>query len=222
MKTILRAASAELLGTAALLAVVVGSGIMGEKLASGNIAIALLANSLATGFALYCLISVFGPLSGAHFNPVVTLMETLLGKLRWPHMAIYWAAQWSGAILGVWLAHLMFDLPLVLTSQHVRSGFGQFASEIVATTGLLLLILGLARHAAKRIAAAVGAYIAAAYWFTASTAFANPAVTTARMLTETFAGIRPDDAPLFILAQVISVFIALAIYRLLWPGSATA
>jgi glycerol uptake facilitator-like aquaporin len=216
MKTALRAATAELLGTAALLSVVVGSGIMGEKLASGNIAIALLANSLATGFALYALISLFGPLSGAHFNPVVTLMEALLGKLRWPRVALYFAAQWIGAILGVWLAHLMFDLTLLQTSQHVRSGHGQFISEIVATTGLLLLILGLAHHAVERIAAAVGAYIAAAYWFTASTSFANPAVTTARMLTNTFAGIRPDDAPMFIVAQVISVFIALAIYRLLW------
>lgn len=217
MNTTLRAAAAELLGTAALLAVVVGSGIMGEQLASGNVAIALLANSLATGFALYCLISVYGPLSGAHFNPVVTLMEALLGKLRWPHLALYWVAQWSGAVLGIWLAHLMFDLPLLQTSHHVRSGMGQFVSEIVATTGLLLLILGLSRHAIERIAAAVGAYIAAAYWFTASTSFANPAVTTARMLTDTFAGIRPDDAPLFIVAQVSSVFVALAIYRLLWP-----
>ena len=216
MKVPLRNALAELLGTAALLAVVVGSGIMGERLASGNVAIALLANSLATGFALYCLISLFGPISGAHFNPVVTLMEALLGKLRWPHLALYWAAQWSGAILGVWLAHLMFDLPIIQTSHHVRSGLGQFTSEIVATTGLLLLILGLSHHSVERIAAAVGAYIAAAYWFTASTSFANPAVTTARMLTDTFAGIRPDDAPLFIVAQVVSVFIALAIYRLLW------
>ena len=216
MSTTLRAAASELLGTTVLLAVVVGSGIMGEKLASGNIAIALLANSLATGFALYCLISVFGPLSGAHFNPVVTLMETLLGKLRWPHLALYWAAQWIGAVLGVWLAHLMFDLPILQTSHHVRSGLGQFVSEIVATTGLLLLILGLSHHAVERIAAAVGAYIAAAYWFTASTSFANPAVTTARMLTDTFAGIRPDDAPLFVVAQVISVFAALATYRLLW------
>jgi len=216
MGTTLRAAAAELLGTAALLAVVVGSGIMGERLAGGNIAITLLANSLATGFALYCLISLFGPVSGAHFNPVVTLMEALLGKLRWPHLALYCTAQWSGAVLGVWLAHLMFDLPIMQTSHHLRSGLGQFVSEIVATTGLLLLILGIARHAKDRIAAAVGAYIAAAYWFTASTSFANPAVTTARMLTDTFAGIRPDDAPRFIVAQVVSVFVALALYRLLW------
>jgi glycerol uptake facilitator-like aquaporin len=221
MGTTLRAAIAELLGTASLLAVVVGSGIMGDRLAGGNVAVALLANSLATGFALYCLISLFGPLSGAHFNPVVTLMEALLGRLRWPHMALYWLAQSVGAILGVWLAHLMFDLPIMQTSQHVRSGLGQFVSEVVATTGLLLLILGLARHAIDRIAAAVGAYIASAYWFTASTSFANPAVTTARMLTDTFAGIRPDDAPLFIAAQLISVFAALALYRLLWSQSTT-
>ena len=222
MKPLLRKALAELSGSAALLAVVVGSGIMGERLAGGNIAIALLANSLATGFALYALISLFGPVSGAHFNPVVTLTELLLGKLRWPQLALYWAAQWSGAILGVWLAHLMFDLPVIQISSHLRTGSGQFISEMVATTGLLVLILGLSRHAAERIPAAVGAYIAAAYWFTASTSFANPAVTTARMLTDTFAGIRPIDAPLFILAQVISVFAALAIYRLLWAQQAKA
>lgn len=217
MSLLLRNATAELLGTTALLATVVGSGIMGERLAGGNIAIALLANSLATGFVLYALISLFGPLSGAHFNPAVTLVEMMLGKSRWPHLALYWAAQWSGAILGVWLAHRMFDLPVIQVSSHVRGGTGQFISEIVATTGLLLLILGLSRHSAERIPAAVGAYIAAAYWFTASTSFANPAVTTARMLTDTFAGIRPADAPTFMLAQLLSVLVALALYRLLWP-----
>ena len=211
-----RAALAELLGTAVLLAVVVGSGIMGETLAHGNTAIALLANSLATGFALYCLISLFGPLSGAHFNPIVTLMEALLGKLRWPHAGLYWAMQWSGAVLGVWLAHLMFDAPIMQVSHHARAGLGQFVSEVVATTGLLVLILGLAQHAADRIAGAVGAYIAAAYWFTASTSFANPAVTTARMFTDTFAGIRPDDAPLFLLAQFVGLAVGLSLRRLLY------
>lgn len=216
MNPLLRKASAELVGTAALLAVVVGSGIMGERLASGNVAIALLANSLATGFALYALLSLLGPLSGAHFNPVVTLTELLLGKIRWPHLVWYWAAQWSGAILGIWLAHLMFDLSIIQMSTHARSSTGQFVSEIVATTGLLVLILGLSRHAAERIPAAVGAYIAAAYWFTASTSFANPAVTTARMLTDTFAGITPLDAPMFMLAQFLSIAVALVIYRMLW------
>ena len=216
MNPLLRKASAELVGTAALLAVVVGSGIMGERLASGNVAIALLANSLATGFALYALLSLLGPLSGAHFNPVVTLTELLLGKIRWPHLVWYWAAQWSGAILGIWLAHLMFDLSIIQMSTHARSSTGQFVSEIVATTGLLVLILGLSRHAAERIPAAVGAYIAAAYWFTASTSFASPAVTTARMLTDTFAGITPLDAPMFMLAQFLSIAVALVIYRMLW------
>jgi glycerol uptake facilitator-like aquaporin len=215
MKQLLGKSFAEMLGTAALLAVVAGSGIMGERLAGGNVALALLANSLATGFALYALISLFGPLSGAHFNPVVTLTEMLLGKLRWPQLAAYWAAQWSGAILGIWLAHLMFDLPVLQTSTHIRSSIGQFISEMVATTGLLVLIIGLSRHAAERIPAAVGAYIAAAYWFTASTSFANPAVTTARMLTDTFAGICPHDAPAFLLAQLLSVFVALGLARLL-------
>lgn len=219
MKQMLRNTTAELMGTAALLAVVVGSGIMGERLSGGNVAIALLANSLATGFALYVLISLLGPLSGAHLNPVVTLTEMLLGKLRWPQLLLYWAAQWSGAILGVWLAHLMFDLPVLQVSSHIRAGSGQFVSEIVATTGLLVLIVGLSRHAAERIPAAVGAYIAAAYWFTASTSFANPAVTTARMLTDTFAGIRPADVSTFCVAQLLSVAIALALSRLLWPST---
>ena len=219
MKSLARATAAEALGSTALLAVVVGSGIMAERLAMGNTAVALLANALATGFALYALIALFGPVSGAHFNPVVTLMETLRGHIDRTRLLAYCFAQWSGAIIGVWLAHLMFDLPIIQLSHHARSGLGQFVSEIVATTGLLLLILGLSRQAAQRIPAAVGAYIAAAYWFTASTSFANPAVTTARMLTDSFAGILPADAPVFFLAQLISVFIALVLYRLLWPST---
>ena len=155
-------------------------------------------------------------MSGAHFNPVVTLTQALLGKLRWPHAALYWVMQFSGALFGVWLAHLMFDLPILQTSVHVRSGAGQFVSEVVATVGLLVLILGLSHHAIDRIAAAVGAYIAAAYWFTASTSFANPAVTTARILTDTFAGIRPDDAPSFIAAQLTGALLALGLYKVLW------
>ncbi len=219
MRPLARAATAEALGSAALLAVVVGSGIMAERLALGNTAVALLANALATGFALYALIALFGPVSGAHFNPVVTLMETLRGHIDRTRLLTYCCAQWGGAIIGVWLAHLMFDLPIIQLSHHARSGLGQFVSEIVATTGLLLLILGLSRQAAERIPAAVGAYIAAAYWFTASTSFANPAVTTARMLTDSFAGILPMDAPVFFLAQLISVFIALVLHRLLWPST---
>ena len=217
MKPLARATIAEALGSAALLAVVVGSGIMAERLAAGNTAVALLANALATGFALYALIALFGPVSGAHFNPAVTLIETLRGRIDRTRLLAYCLAQWCGAIMGVWLAHLMFDLPIMQFSHHARSGLGQFVSEVVATTGLLLVILGLSRHAAERIPAAVGAYIAAAYWFTASTSFANPAVTTARMLTDSFAGILPADAPAFLLAQLLGVFVALALYRLLWP-----
>ncbi len=221
MKSLVRATAAEALGSTGLLAVVVGSGIMAERLAMGNTAVALLANALATGFALYALIALFGPVSGAHFNPAVTLMETLQGRIDRKRLLVYCFAQWSGAIIGVWLAHLMFDLPIIQLSHHARSGLGQFVSEIVATTGLLLLILGLSRQAAERIPAAVGAYIASAYWFTASTSFANPAVTTARMLTDSFAGILPADAPVFLLAQLLSVFIALALYRLLWHSASS-
>ena len=217
MKQLARATIAEGLGSAALLAVVVGSGIMAERLAGGNTAVALLANALATGFALYALIALFGPVSGAHFNPAVTLIETLRGRIDRTRLLAYCLAQWCGAIMGVWLAHLMFDLPIMQFSHHARSGLGQFVSEVVATTGLLLVILGLSRQATERIPAAVGAYIAAAYWFTASTSFANPAVTTARMLTDSFAGILPADAPAFLLAQLLGVFVALALYRLLWP-----
>lgn len=217
MKPLARATIAEALGSAALLAVVVGSGIMAERLAMGNTAVALLANALATGFALYALIALFGPVSGAHFNPAVTLIETLRGRIDRTRLLAYCVAQWCGAIMGVWLAHLMFDLPIMQLSHHARSGLGQFVSEVVATTGLLLVILGLSRQAAERIPAAVGAYIAAAYWFTASTSFANPAVTTARMLTDSFAGILPADAPAFLLAQLLGVVVALALYRLLWP-----
>lgn len=219
MKPLARATAAEALGSAALLAVVVGSGIMAERLAAGNTAVALLANALATGFALYALIALFGPVSGAHFNPAVTLIETLRGRIDRTRLLAYCVAQWCGAILGVWLAHLMFDLPIMQLSHHARSGLGQFVSEIVATSGLLLIILGLSRQAPERIPTAVGAYIVAAYWFTASTAFANPAVTIARMLTDSFAGILPADAPAFCLAQLLGVFVALALYRLLWPAT---
>jgi glycerol uptake facilitator-like aquaporin len=220
MGTTLRAAAAEFLGSTALLAVVVGSGIMAERLAMGNTAVALLANALATGFALYVLIVVLGPVSGAHFNPAVTLMEALRGSIDRNRLLAYCLAQWGGAILGVWLAHLMFDLPIIQLSHHARGGLGQFVSEVVATTGLLLVVLGLSRNASGHIPTAVGAYIASAYWFTASTSFANPAVTTARMLTDSFAGILPSDAPAFMLAQLFGVFLAIALYRMLWPPAA--
>lgn len=192
---------AEFLGTLLLLAVVVGSGIMGERLAGGNLAIALIANSLATGFGLYVLITLLGPISGAHFNPAVTAVLCARGALPWRHWPRYAAAQLAGGIAGVWLTHAMFALPILQTSQHLRGGGGQWLAEAVATFGLVLTILGGLRHAAAQVPALVAAYITAAYWFTASTSFANPAVTVARALTDSFAGIDPAGIAGFVLAQ---------------------
>ena len=203
-----RAAVAEAIGTALLLAIIVGSGIMGERLAGGNVAIALLANSLATGFGLAALILVFAPVSGAHFNPLVTMIAAARKELPWRSVPAYLLAQFAGALLGVAAAHAMFGERLFAFSTKVRAGPAQWWSEVVATFGLILVITGCARHGAKTVAAAVGAYIAAAYWFTASTSFANPAVTIARAATDTFSGIRPDDAPGFIVAQVIGAGMA--------------
>jgi glycerol uptake facilitator-like aquaporin len=216
-----RLLSAEALGTALLLAVVVGSGIMAERLAGGNVAIALLANSLATGAGLAALILTFGSVSGAHFNPVVTLAEALDGKLS-PAMAIaYVLAQTCGALAGVACAHLIFGLPFFAPSLHERSGWPLFGSEFVATAGLLLVVRGVSRSQPLAIPYAVGAYIASAYWFTASTSFANPAVTLARALTPTFAGIRPQDAPAFIAAQLLGALAAIPLGRWLFqPASA--
>jgi glycerol uptake facilitator-like aquaporin len=204
---------AEFIATAGLLAAVVGSGIMGESLAGGNGAIALLANTLATAAALVALILTFGPISGAHMNPVVTMVEALEKRLPGRDALAYLAVQTLGGVAGVWLAHVMFDKPILMTSEHVRSGVPQLVSEAVATFGLLCTILGTARHRPTAVPFAVGAYIAAAYWFTASTSFANPAVTVARTLTNTFAGIRPVDAPGFIAAQVVGAVLALAVFR---------
>lgn len=209
-----RQAAAELLGTAALLAVVVGSGIMGERLAGGNAAIALLANALATGCGLYVLITILGPVSGAHFNPAVTLVAWLGGELPAAGGLAYIALQIVGAIGGVLLAHAMFDLPLLQVGTQVRTGAGQWLSEFVATLGLLATIRGFTRHAPTQVAAGVAAYITAAYWFTASTSFANPAVTVARSLTTTFAGITPSDAPGFIAAQLAAVGVFIVACRL--------
>lgn len=197
-----RRLAAETLGTAFLLAAVVGSGIMGDRLAGGNVAIALLANTLATGAALAALILTFGPISGAHLNPVVTMADAFMGGTAWSEVAAYVVAQMVGALLGVAAAHLMFGEPLFSPSHHVRAGSAQLISELVATFGLLAVILGCARHRPSAVPFAVSAYIAAAYWFTASTSFANPAVTIARSLTDTFAGIRPADVPGFVAAQV--------------------
>jgi glycerol uptake facilitator-like aquaporin len=203
-----RRLAAEATGSAFLLATVVGSGIMAAKLAGGNVALALLGNTLATGAILVVLILVFGPLSGAHFNPAVSLVFKLRGDLTWADFAAYVVAQIGGAILGVWAAHLMFGLPLLQLSATVRTGPAQWFAEFVATFGLLMTILG---GPARMAPFAVGLYITAAYWFTASTSFANPAVTVARSLSDTFAGIAPADAPAFILAQIAG---ALAAYGL--------
>lgn len=203
------AALMELVATAFLLIAVVGSGIMAEKLSAGNAALALLANAIATGGALVALILAFGPQSGAHMNPVVTVAAAATGGLRWDVVPGYVAAQIAGAILGVWLAHAMFDLPILQLSQHARSGPPQWLAEVVATFGLLTVIWGCRAHKEPTAAVAVGAYITGAYWFTASTSFANPAVTLARALTDTFAGIRPADAPGFIAAQFVALALAL-------------
>jgi glycerol uptake facilitator-like aquaporin len=210
---ILRRAAAEAIGTGLLLAAVVGSGIMAERLAAGNAAVALLANAIATGGALFALILTFAPISGAHFNPLVTIAAALSGELRARHVLPYVAAQTLGAILGVWLAHLMFDLPILQVSAHERSGIGQWAGEFTATFGLLALIASGQRHFRETLPAAIAAYITAAYWFTSSTSFANPAVALARSLTASFAGIAPHDVPAFMAAQFCGAGAAVALLR---------
>ena len=207
----------EAVGTALLLAAVVGSGIMGERLAGGNVAVALLANTLATGAALVALILTFGPISGAHFNPAVTLADAAQGGRPWAEVPPYIIVQVAGAFAGVAAAHLMFDSPLYVASRHVRAGGSQAFSEFVATFGLLAVIWGCARTRPSVVPLAVAAYITAAYWFTASTSFANPAVTLARSATDTFAGIRPVDAPAFIVAQLLGAAAATALFGWLLP-----
>lgn len=199
--TLVRRCVSEAVGTALLLSTVVGSGIMAERLAGGNVALALLANTIATGAGLVALILTFGPLSGAHFNPAVTLADASQNGLPWKDVPSYLLAQVAGALGGVAVAHVMFEETLFSASQHVRSGPGQLVSEFVATFGLLSVIWGVSRKHGEFVPFAVGAYITAAYWFTASTSFANPAVTLARAATDTFAGIRPSDAPGFIPAR---------------------
>jgi len=197
--------------------VVVRSEIMAERLSAGNVALALLANSLATGAGLLALILAFGPISGAHFNPVVTLADAAQGGLPWRDVPVYLAAQFAGAVAGVLLAHVMFDHPLIVASSHARAGLGQVVSELVATFGLLAVIWACARRRPTAAPFGVAAYITAAYWFTASTSFANPAVTVARTLTDTFAGIRPADAPAFVAAQVVGAAAATGLFRWLLP-----
>jgi glycerol uptake facilitator-like aquaporin len=217
MPPLAQRAFAEWLGTAFLLAAVVGSGIMADKLSQGNAAIALLSNTLPTGAILVVLILVFGPLSGAHLNPAVTVAFALRGVVPWPTAAIYIAAQVLGAIVGAWVAHLMFELPLWQLSTTVRTGPGQWLAEGVATFGLVLTIFGCVSQRADSVPYAVGLYITAAYWFTASTSFANPAVTIARSLSDTFAGIAPGGVIAFISAQFAGALIALTLSRWLWP-----
>ncbi len=210
---------AEGIGTALLLAVVVGSGIMGERLAGGNVAIALLANTLATGAGLVALIFTFGPISGSHFNPVVTIAAATQGVIPWRRVPGYVVAQCVGAILGVFLAHLMFDLPILQAATHARHGTGQLTSEAVATFGLLGVIWGCSRRTPAFTPFAVAAYITAAYWFTASTSFANPAVTIARSLTDTFSGILPADVGGFIVMQILGAAAATALFAWLCPAA---
>jgi len=209
---------AEFIGTLLLLATVVGSGIMGDRLAAGNVAIALLANTIATGAVLIALILTFQPISGAHLNPAVTFADALVGGLPWREVPLYVSVQVVGAIVGVATAHLMFGLPLFSASTHIRSGPAQVFSEFVATFGLLAVIWGCAQHRSSPVPYAVGAYITAAYWFTSSTSFANPAVTLARSLSNTFSGIRPTDVPGFIGAQVGGAIAATLLFRWLVPA----
>jgi len=213
-----RRIAAEFLGTAFLVAAVVGSGIMGERLAGGNVALALLANTIATGAALVALILAFGPISGAHLNPVVTLSDALEKGIPWKETPLYILGQVLGGVTGTIVAHLMFGLPVVSLSRHARSGHAQVFSEFIATFGLLLVIWGCSRLRSNAVAFAVGAYITAAYWFTASTSFANPAVTIARSLTDTFSGIRPSDVSPFVLAQIAGALAATFLFRWLVPN----
>ena len=214
--TTLQKLAAEVLGTALLLAVVIGSGIMGERLAGGNAAVALLANALATVGGLYILIDVFGPISGAHFNPVVSLVLTLRGAMPRGLLIPYVTVQLLGAMLGAWLAHAMFDMTVLQFSTKVRTGTGQWIAEAVATFGLLLVIL---RAPAARVAAMVAAYIGTAYWFTASTSFANPAAAFGRMFSESFAGIAPKSVAGFVVAELVGAALAIAVHRALSPLS---
>jgi len=220
MPSLARRIVAEWLGTAFLLAAVVGSGIMAQKLAGGNVALALLCNTIPTGAILVVLILVFGPVSGAHFNPAVTLALAFRGEVPWRIVSIYIAAQIAGAIAGVWAAHLMFEMPVLQFSLTQRTGAGQWLAEAVATFGLLLTIFGCAARTPTAIPYAVGLYITSAYWFTASTSFANPAVTIARSLSDTFAGIAPAGIPAFIGAQLLGAAIAAVLAGWLWKEAA--
>ena len=218
--TLAKRLAAEGLGSFFLFATVIGSGIMAMNLSAGNIGLALLANSIATGAILFVLITLFGPVSGAHMNPAVSLVAASRGELRYADAAAYIAAQLAFGVLGAWAAHAMFDLPILQLSAKARTGFGQGLGEAIATFGLILTILGTVRHRREWVAPAVALYITAAYWFTSSTSFANPAITVARSLSDTFAGISPHDVPLFIGAQLVGAALAALTAKLLFPSAA--
>lgn len=221
MTSLLKRSVTEALGSAFLLAGIVGSGIMAERLSSGNASLALLANTLATAGILMCLVAALAPVSGAHFNPAVSLADAIGGGLPWGEVPAYIGAQLSGAIAGVSAANTMFGLPILFTSHHIRGGPAQWFAEFVATFGLLLVILGCTRFRSLLLPLAVAAYIAGAYWFTSSTSFANPAVTVARSFSDTFAGIRPQDAPEFVLAQIAGAVAATLLFAWIVPRGKT-
>ena len=211
-----RRLAAEGIGSFFLFATVIGSGIMAEQLAGGNVAVALLGNTMATGAILFVLITMLGPISGAHMNPAVTLVAAVRGELRWPDVGPYLLAQLLFGIIGAWAAHLMFDLPILQASVKARTGAGQWLGELIATFGLILTIVGTVRHRREWVPVSVALYITAAYWFTSSTSFANPAITIARSLSDSFAGIAPRDVPFFILAQLIGAACAALVARVLF------
>ena len=213
-----RAVFAEALGSFFLFATVIGSGIMAEQLAGGNVAVALLGNTLATGAMLFVLITMLGPVSGAHFNPAVSLVFRLRGELTTHTALAYAAAQLIGGILGIWAAHVMFDLPILQVSDKARTGIGQWTAELIATFGLVLTILGTLRSRQEWVPVSVALYIVAAYWFTSSTSFANPAITIARSLSDSFAGIAPADVAGFVVAQIVGAVLALGVSRVLFAG----
>ena len=215
-----RRLAAEGLGSFFLFCTVIGSGIMAEQLAGGNVAVALLGNTLATGAILFVLITMLGPVSGAHMNPAVSLAAASRRELPWPDAVAYILAQLAFGILGAWAAHLMFDLPVLQYSEKARTGIGQWTGEAIATFGLILTILGTVRHRPHWVPASVALYITAAYWFTSSTSFANPAITVARSLSDTFSGIVPADVPMFIAAQLVGAVAAAITARFLFPPAA--
>lgn len=213
-----RRIAAEAIGSALLFATVVGSGIMAERLAGGNVAVALLGNSLATGAMLFVLITMLGPISGAHFNPLVSAVAASRGEIGWGGATTFALVQLGGGIIGVWTAHAMFDLPVLQASTHARSGIGQWTGEGIATFGLILTIIGTVRHRAAWVPASVALYIIAAYWFTSSTCFANPAITVARSLSDSFAGIAPADVPGFVAAQIVGAVAGMGVAQFLFPA----